>query len=491
MRSARNKSKMGISVVIIVGVLAGLFTAVGLLYLYSMSNWSMEECTRFAKQVNNLVLYRRLDAELNAYVDEGGGLASIINTGEVDAVLLDMFAIPVQNIGHLLYRRIIVIENGLEMELRDYQVKIILSSPDFNFSRVKPDGSDIRFYSSGGMKLNYWIEKWDPVNGSAVIWVKVPSIPGEGRTSIYMYYGDPDAKSESCGDCVFELFDDFTDGLDSADWKVINAGAGSTSLSENGIIVKSDGDWSGSSDGSLYLISREEFDFGYVVETLYRENGTDSKQKILGLRAKEDTDSRMFVFTFDSDASHITNAYRVSDGANAGWYGENSGKKITLGWKRLEFKRLGDKVEAYVDDELVNSKVVPGWDLKYVAITDSGGQTNGNVFKHIFVRKFEGEDPSVNIGGESVGHPMLDLPKYLPANFTNPHVGVNEELRHIPVGGVRSNLGIKCITCEGHTGDFLVVAYLIPEPLYDKNNPYKNSQYVKTFYHLCPRGEGW
>jgi hypothetical protein len=59
-------------------------------------------------------------------------------------------------------------------------------------------GDDIRFGTtcSGSTLLSYWIE--GPMNNAATkIWVKIPSLPASGTTSIYMFYGNPTAAAAS------------------------------------------------------------------------------------------------------------------------------------------------------------------------------------------------------------------------------------------------------------------------------------------------------
>ncbi|RPI54593.1 MAG: DUF2341 domain-containing protein, partial [Chloroflexi bacterium] len=43
---------------------------------------------------------------------------------------------------------------------------------------------------------------------TAILWVKVPTLPASGSTTLYLYYGNPDALAVSSGDDTFELFDD-------------------------------------------------------------------------------------------------------------------------------------------------------------------------------------------------------------------------------------------------------------------------------------------
>jgi len=103
-------------------------------------------------------------------------------------------------------RRAITINNTLNTNnLIDYQVNINVSYTP----RMKSDFSDLRFTESDGLTLiPYWVESYVS-QVSAVVWVKVPSIPASGTTTIYMYYGNPDASSTSNGKTTFEFFDDF------------------------------------------------------------------------------------------------------------------------------------------------------------------------------------------------------------------------------------------------------------------------------------------
>ncbi|RLG14926.1 MAG: hypothetical protein DRN66_00605, partial [Candidatus Nanohalarchaeota archaeon] len=75
----------------------------------------------------------------------------------------------------------------------NYQVKIELTTSNFDYSRAKANGEDLRFYETNGTKLDYWIEKWN-ATGTSTIWVEVAT---NNTGTIYMYYGNPSASSES------------------------------------------------------------------------------------------------------------------------------------------------------------------------------------------------------------------------------------------------------------------------------------------------------
>ena len=95
------------------------------------------------------------------------------------------------------YRQPINISNTAG-DLTDYQVRIDLNSSNvgsnFNWSN---NGNDIRFTNSTDDELSFWIESWNSTGQEATIWVKVISLPNNANTTIYMYYGNQTAESES------------------------------------------------------------------------------------------------------------------------------------------------------------------------------------------------------------------------------------------------------------------------------------------------------
>ena len=105
------------------------------------------------------------------------------------------------------------VQNPGSTLLQDFQVKVTLSQgSNFDFIKAQSDGSDIRFTTNDGTTLiSYWIEEWTV--SSAVIWLKVPSIPASGNATVFLYYGNPSASSLSDGRNTFRFFDDFESGF--------------------------------------------------------------------------------------------------------------------------------------------------------------------------------------------------------------------------------------------------------------------------------------
>ncbi|MHC1564990.1 MAG: DUF2341 domain-containing protein, partial [Candidatus Syntropharchaeales archaeon] len=109
-------------------------------------------------------------------------------------------------IGEWLYKKQIDISPATPVD--DYQVKVELTTTNFDYSKAKANGEDIRFYDSVENELSYWIEEWN-ASGTSTIWVKVAN---SGTSTIYMWYGNSSASSASDKDAVFEFFDDMESG---------------------------------------------------------------------------------------------------------------------------------------------------------------------------------------------------------------------------------------------------------------------------------------
>ncbi|MCK4576786.1 DUF2341 domain-containing protein, partial [candidate division WOR-3 bacterium] len=114
-------------------------------------------------------------------------------------------------------RRPVTIDNtGNSNTLYDFQVKLHIPY----YTGMQDDFDDIRFTIDDEVtSIPYWIEEHNP-SDYAIAWVKVSIIPALDTTIIYLYYGNPDAVSESNGEAVFEYFDDFND-QDISDWSII------------------------------------------------------------------------------------------------------------------------------------------------------------------------------------------------------------------------------------------------------------------------------
>ncbi len=128
------------------------------------------------------------------------------------ALLVSLAAIPALQVSATTweylgwpYRIPITVEELSGSDLTDFQVYLRV---DYR-PGMRDDFSDLRFtlYDPGPpeseVRLNYWVESYVP-GSHADVWVKVPLIPASSSVTIYLYFGNPSASSESDIDGVME-----------------------------------------------------------------------------------------------------------------------------------------------------------------------------------------------------------------------------------------------------------------------------------------------
>jgi hypothetical protein len=89
-----------------------------------------------------------------------------------------------------------------------FPVAVVLNAMNFDFTKAKSKGEDIRFATADGTALPYEIELWDSAAKLAAIWVKV-DVKGNAKQTIKMTFGDANAADASDGKKVFDVADGF------------------------------------------------------------------------------------------------------------------------------------------------------------------------------------------------------------------------------------------------------------------------------------------
>jgi len=184
------------------------------------------------------------------------------------------------------YYREVNITNSTGDPLEDFQVLITIDTASLiSEGKMLPDCSDIRVADTTKQKIPYWVEKNTCNTTSTKIWTKVPYIPAGGSTTVYVYYGDPGASSESSADAVFEFFDDF-DFKDTSKWDYVSArwrvyglcdsrGTLTKARVSNSAVV-----FEGSADGERSLRSRRLFNRNIVIESVWRRDDAFSNHYV-------------------------------------------------------------------------------------------------------------------------------------------------------------------------------------------------------------------
>jgi len=130
------------------------------------------------------------------------------------------------------YRNSVIITNPVGTTLTDFQVQISLDN-SFDFTKAENDGNDVRFTDTDGITLlPFWIELWDDTEQQATIWIKVPEIPISG-TTVYMYYGNPDAVITPPDPVETPPVGPFTRAVDNPINPIGDPGGGASLLAEN------------------------------------------------------------------------------------------------------------------------------------------------------------------------------------------------------------------------------------------------------------------
>ncbi len=130
------------------------------------------------------------------------------------------------------YRNSVIVSNPVGSLLTDFQVQISLDN-SFDFSNAESDGNDVRITDIDGITLlPFWIEKWDEPGQLATIWTKLPEIPIAG-TTIYLYYGNPEASTTLPGPIETPPIGPFTRDVNNPITPIGDPGNGAGLLGEN------------------------------------------------------------------------------------------------------------------------------------------------------------------------------------------------------------------------------------------------------------------
>ena len=113
------------------------------------------------------------------------------------------------------YRKEINITENSGNNLTEYQINLTIDTQTLiSEGKMNSSCKDIRFtyYNSTSeeeTEIPYWIESGCNTS-STKIWVKVPYIPANGNATIYMYYGNMQAESESNFEAMYSSYPNLT-----------------------------------------------------------------------------------------------------------------------------------------------------------------------------------------------------------------------------------------------------------------------------------------
>lgn len=90
---------------------------------------------------------------------------------------------------------------AIKDEIGTAVVLVRLHQGNFPFEASREDGGDLRFVSGDDKTpLPFHVEKWDPLMLEGIVWVQVPDVTPDGKTNIWLYYGNAEPSAETAGD---------------------------------------------------------------------------------------------------------------------------------------------------------------------------------------------------------------------------------------------------------------------------------------------------
>ena len=321
------------------------------------------------------------------------------------------------------YRKPITITEQSGNTLTDYQVRLEIDTATLiSEGKMNEDCSDVRFTyenSTGEYEIPYWIESGCN-SANTIIWIKVPEIPANGETTIYMYYGNPSATSESNGDAVFEFFDDFEGtSLDTNKWAIQRreTSGGSATLEDGSLILSAP-----SSTEPILIESLVDIQINnYILETkgkVLDDYGREQYRPGIiwkHIRGSYDNFYAWDTYAFGHDAwvlfrlkaGSFTNLGEVSGAdinPNDAYSGEFHLKVIVNGNTYTAMEVLRNKTVTATDSQLTGSSV--------------GLLAEKCVNKYYFflVRKFADPEPTYEIGSEETSNQPPSVTLNYPAD---------------------------------------------------------------------------
>ncbi len=308
--------------------------------------------------------------------------------------------------GFWKYRKPITVTEQSGKGLTDYPVEVTVDTATLiSNGKLQDDCDDIRFWSPTGGELDYWIQRGsgrgspDTCNtANTRMYVELESIPASGSKTIYMYYGNDAAASQSDGEATFIQFDNFdNEALDSEwTWTTEQDGYDEGQNITDMLFVDHDN----SKDTSVYQADMGDTNFAVGVYNEFYDNG-DSGKRHGGPGVYQDTDDWIGCAVTGGGPWDQTKVHM-----DAGTNDEtDAGQSFSTSKVYQEIRKVGDTFECWVKTDTDAS-----WQAGGSGATDSvafsahhpslWGDDWARVFDNFYVRKYTEPEPTYSIGSE-------------------------------------------------------------------------------------------
>jgi hypothetical protein len=298
------------------------------------------------------------------------------------------------------YRKPITINNP-SSDLSNYQVLVNLNTESLISSgKMRSDCGDIRFTDSDGLtQLNYWLESGCNSDNTR-IWVKVPYIPASSTKTIYVYYGNPSATSQSNGRATFMFFDDFSSGTDQ--WTEL---AGTWAV-ENGEYSQND---TGAEWYDHISVAGSPSWNDYIVEAKMKIVDGNS----VGLAFRVQNAGNWYMAQLRDDSNRIE---EYNGGSLRGMCscGDNAAVGV---WYSTKVVVSGNTFSMYVNDALCCSYTDTTFSQGKIGLSTYSAHGH---FDDVRVRKYASQEPTTSVGNEETLPIPTTTPTTLPYTTTTP-----------------------------------------------------------------------
>lgn len=253
--------------------------------------------------------------------NESGGSQSLSENVKVESQITTIIEDSRQ-----MYSRNIILNTsatGADISgmVTDFPVLLRLRASNFDFSKTKEDGSDLRFRKADGTILPFKIEIWDLVNSVADIWIKVDTVYGNNSTQfIAMYWGNTDADGGSNGAAVFDTASGYQGvwHLDDNDEQVMDATANKNHGLKRGNQVRTEGNvgfgqfFNGAGDYSDMGNVCNTDTFSFTVSAWIKKHGENKIQTIMS-KSKGGLPNSEYGWLLQLDPDGALQIYLASD----------------------------------------------------------------------------------------------------------------------------------------------------------------------------------
>ncbi|TFF96802.1 MAG: DUF2341 domain-containing protein [Promethearchaeota archaeon] len=292
-------------------------------------------------------------------------------------------------------------------DLTNYQVKLELNLTKwYNKNYLNETGKDIRFTDVSSQELDFWIENMNVTGGNSSIWVKIPDISNENTTKIFMYFGNPDAISNSNGINTFVLFEDFENYDSQADGELPS---GWNDYSNGDIRLDSDGvnrvllkTANNDPNGGYKDFNEELSDFEVTFKT-NRINQNGGSQNRYAIENNFFNGYGPRISSFGGSAT-----YAIERRDNGGSQGDLTSTTITPNtntWYIFKYRKYGNTLESELYD--INGNLISSLSYENDPLPHTGSFDRFMIHggweywtDDIILRKYTSNEPSVYVGDD-------------------------------------------------------------------------------------------